>query len=102
MLFILNKMKKVKVLSLQNWFDISIQYTGNVYNSFAIAAANNSSVTDVLTTGEIVIIPSGLLLSSKTIQYFEARSLKPATGHLKRTDAKLENYLLPNIFPILL
>ena len=95
-------MKKVKVLSLQNWFDISIQHTGNVYNAFAIATANNRSVTDILTTGEILIIPNGLLLSNKTIQYFEARNLKPATGGLKRTNPQLENYLLPNIFPILL
>jgi hypothetical protein len=94
-------MKQIKTLSLQNFYDISIQYTGNVYNARAIATANNRSVTDVLRTGETIIIPNGLPLSSKEMQYFAARNLKPATGVLKRSNAS-EDYLFPNIFPILL
>jgi predicted transcriptional regulator len=82
-------MKKIKVLSLQSWFDISIQYTGNIYNAFTIANANNRSLTDILITDEIVIIPDELLLSNKAIQYFEARNLKPATGYLGTTSLNI-------------
>jgi hypothetical protein len=100
-MLIIQKMKQIKTLSLQNWFDISIQYTGNVYNARAIATANNRSVTDVLKTGETITIPNGLPLSNKELQYFGARNLKPATAYLERRN-DTEDYLFPNTFPILL
>jgi hypothetical protein len=74
------KMTAIKVLSLQSFLDLSIQYTGNVYNAFEIALANNKSVTDSLTVGETLIIPNGLTKSNKELQYFAARNLLPATA----------------------
>lgn len=73
-------MGKVKVLILQNWFDISIQYTGTPNNAFEIAKANNKAVTDDLLVGELIIIPTEIETIKKTLQYFEARKIIPATG----------------------
>jgi hypothetical protein len=73
-------MKEVKVLVLQNWFDISIQYTGSANNAYEIAKANNRSVTDDLQVGELVFIPNNLEVSNNVLQYFGARNIIPATG----------------------
>ncbi|EKT3967120.1 hypothetical protein [Flavobacterium psychrophilum] len=76
-------MKTKGVLVLQSWFDISTLYTGNALNAFAIANANNRSVTDDLVPGEILDIPSNLLIDNKVLQYYEARLIVPATGFTK-------------------
>lgn len=90
-------MTTIKVLSLQSFLDLSIQYTGNVYNAFEIALANNKSVTDALTIGEMLVIPSGLTKSNKELQYFNARNLLPATA----ITAKKTDYSFPlGEFPI--
>jgi len=92
-------MKKIKVLMLQTWFDISIQETGNVYNASAIAFANGRSVSDTPAAGELVTIPEGLTISAKEIQYFKANNIVPATGIVLMPRVG-ENYELPNEFPI--
>lgn len=73
-------MHTVTVRMLQNWFDISIQYTGNALNAFLIATANNRSISSNLVPGESILIPDELTKSSKALQYFEAREIVPATG----------------------
>lgn len=71
---------EVKVLSGQNFLDIAIQHTGNVTNAYAIAKANNKSITDNLDADLIVIVPDSLSISTKEVQYLKAREIKPATS----------------------
>lgn len=73
-------MQKVKVLSGQSLFDIAVQYTGNVVNTYAIALANNKSVTEKLTLGEILLIPAGLLIASRELKYLTSLEIVPATA----------------------
>ncbi|AWG24829.1 hypothetical protein [Flavobacterium kingsejongi] len=73
-------MKTVTVLMQQSFLDLSIQYTGTVYNAFEIARVNNRSITDQMAAGDEIIIPDGLTQSPKALQYFEARKIVPATG----------------------
>ncbi|WP_306353715.1 hypothetical protein [Flavobacterium sp. '19STA2R22 D10 B1'] len=70
----------VTVLMLQNWTDLSIQYTGNSYNAFEIAMANNRSMSNDLIVGESILIPDNIEISSKALQYLKARNIQPATG----------------------
>ncbi len=88
-------MTTIKVLSLQSFLDLSIQYTGNVYNAFDIALANNKSITDALTVGETLIIPNGLTKSNKELQYFEARGLIPATAIISIIQKTNNDYTFP-------
>lgn len=78
-------MKKVPVYNMQTWYDIALLYTGTIENSFAIAFANNRSITDDLVAGELVIIPDALVLAKKEMAYFDARTIIPATGFIKQT-----------------
>ncbi len=72
---------KVKVLVLQTWFDIAIQYTGNIVNAYAIALANGSrSVTDEITPGEDLVISNELVVFNKETQLFKGRNIAIATG----------------------
>lgn len=72
---------EITVLEGQSLFDISLQYTGNVYNIVAIAVANNRSITSTLAIGEKLILPEGLIYSDKTLQYFKDRNIIPATAY---------------------
>jgi hypothetical protein len=92
-------MKKVKVLVLQSWFDISIQYTGSAKNAYEIALANNRSLTDLLIVSELIIIPEGLDISNKELQYLGARNIIPATGKATPNTQQLQ-YGFPLGFPI--
>ncbi|WP_298307286.1 hypothetical protein [Flavobacterium sp.] len=93
--------KKVKVLPLQTFYDISIQQTGNVENAYLISLANNRLIYDKLTAGEELLIPDNLRYSKKEIQYYEARNIIIATGLKEKIiiDNGLD-YLFPLGFPI--
>jgi hypothetical protein len=73
-------MKVIKVLSVQSFFDISIQYTGSIDSAFTIAFANNRSISDDLIINESILIPLDLIASNKVLQYYSARAIIPATG----------------------
>ena len=90
-------MKTVKVKVLQTWFDISIQHTGSVYNALDIAHANERSIAEDLIAGESLIIPDGLPMASKELQYYQARNIAPATAE---TIVQDEDYAFPLEFPI--
>lgn len=83
-------METAKVLVLQSFFDISVKYTGSIDNAYEIAKANNREVTDDLIVGETLMIPDGLTLSTKEIQYYQARNLLPATG-ITKADSDIVN-----------
>lgn len=90
---------KVKVLTLQTFMDIAIQYTGSVKNAYPIAHANQRSVTDKLIEGEFLIIPISLKITDKEFQFYTFRKIKPATGITKKRNI-LMDYLFPLEFPI--
>lgn len=89
-------MATVKVLALQNFFDLSLQYTGIVDNAFKIAQANGKSVSAVLNGGDLIVIDDLLPKDTRVLQYYAARNIIPATG-LK---AKKNNYEFVFGFPI--
>jgi hypothetical protein len=93
------QVSKIKVLALQTFMDIAIQYTGSVKNAYPIALANKRNVTDRLITSEFLILPIALKLADKEVQYYNLRKIKPATGIVKRR-ASLEDYMFPLEFPI--
>lgn len=73
--------KIMNALVLQTWLDIAIQYTGSVTNAYAIAYANGGrSVTDDITPGEVLVIPSGVSILNKTVAFLESKNIAPATG----------------------
>ena len=88
-------MALVKVLSGQNFFDLSIQYTGIVDNAFKIAQANGKSVSAVLKAGDLIVIDDSLPKQAKVLQYYEARNIIPSTGV-----SELKNYEFVFGFPI--
>lgn len=71
----------VTSLVLQTWFDIANQHTGSVMNAYTIAFANGGrSITDDITPGEQIIIPDGIPILKKEVQYLENKKAIPATG----------------------
>jgi hypothetical protein len=73
-------MQKITVLSGQSLFDIAIQYTGDVANAFAIALLNQISVTDNLSTQNLVLIPDSLITATREIKYLKSVGVIPATA----------------------
>lgn len=73
-------MQKIAVLSGQSLFDIAIQYTGDVANSFAIALLNQISMTDNLSTQNLVLIPDSLIKATREIKYLNNEGVIPATA----------------------
>ena len=70
---------KTTVLSQQSLFDIAIQAMGNAEAAFELAIVNDISVTDELTTGSLLKVPTGNENANVTMYYY-SRGLKPATG----------------------
>lgn len=64
----------------QNIFDISVQETGTISNSVAIAAQNGLNVTDALTAGQELIIPEALPVNRKIKDYYNRKKIIPATN----------------------
>ena len=89
---------KVKILSLQTFLDVSIQYFGVVDYAFAIALANNRNITDTLISGEVIDIPTDFKTDIKVLQYYNSRGIIPATGI--PAQAVNNNYQFPYGLPL--
>lgn len=68
----------VKVLSKQSFYDISIQYFGTADYAFAIAFANQKSISSELVANDELLLPD-LEKDVKVLQYYKARRIMPAT-----------------------
>lgn len=73
----------VKVLHNQSLLDLAIQHTGSVANAFAIAVANNISVTSFLIAGTELLIPENVLKDEDILNFYNSKQIKPATGTVK-------------------
>jgi hypothetical protein len=73
-------MKTITVLPNQSLLDIAVQHTGSVYNTFAIAAANNIAITDDLITGSLLVIPDTVQEDKFVMNEYLLKSIEPATG----------------------
>ena len=71
---------KVNVLPLQSLLDITIQHTGAVENTFAVAVANGLSLTDDLPAGTEIQLPDNVNKDSDVLNYYSAKRLQPATA----------------------
>ena len=90
----------IKALSKQTFYDISIQYFGTADYAFAIAYANQKSVSDALAIGELLVLPE-LSKDAKVLQYYKARNIIPATGLSNLPELPIINYEFPQgEFPI--
>ena len=73
-------MKTITVLPNQSLLDIAVQHTGSVYNTFAIAVANNLTITDDLTTGSALVIPDTVQEDKFVLNEYVLKRIEPATG----------------------
>lgn len=69
---------KVTVLNNQTLFDLAIRYCGSPIAAFAIARANEMSVSAIINAGEEINIP--LQLNADVVDYFNRKNHQPATG----------------------
>jgi len=72
----------VKVLHNQSLLDLAIQHTGSVTNAFAIAVANNISVSSFLIAGTELLIPD-VMKDEDILNFYNSKQIKPATGTVK-------------------
>lgn len=77
---------EITVLHNQSLFDIAIQHTGIVENAFAIAQANNFSITTFLESGSKLVIPGTLEINKEVKGYYDAKKIQPATGTTDGTE----------------
>ncbi|MFJ1429481.1 hypothetical protein ACILE2_01585 [Capnocytophaga canimorsus] len=74
---------KVIVLHNQSLLDTCLQHTGTIESLFELALANELSVTDDLTAGQVLslTLSEGEGTKDKDIlNYYTAKNIQPATG----------------------
>lgn len=72
---------KIIVLHNQSLLDLAIQHTGTAENAFALALANNKSLTGDLEAGESIELTAyGIQQNKDILNYYTAKKLQPATG----------------------
>lgn len=71
---------KITVRNNQSLLDIAIQYKGTVEAAFAIALANNISLTDDLMTGQELIIPHTKFYNKLILDNYQGKGFLPATA----------------------
>jgi hypothetical protein len=70
----------ITVLNNQSLFDIAIQEFGSAEAAFDIALANNLSVTDELSAGQVLKLGKTDFQNRQIADYYRNRGLKPATA----------------------
>lgn len=88
-------MRATKVNQGQTFFDVVIEATGAIGNTFEIARLNNLSVTDNLSIGQKIQIPDNI--SNKT-SIFKQGHYPASKESVISTETDL-NYLLPQTLP---
>jgi hypothetical protein len=68
---------EVKVLEGQSLFDLAVQVSGSTEAAFNMAGLNGLSITDVLTSGSVLIAPDPI--NKPVSEYYRMNGLKPAT-----------------------
>lgn len=64
---------------MQTLYDIALQETGTIASVFAIASANNISVTEVLTEGQTIQIPD-TIIDANVLKDYLIEGVNPATA----------------------
>mgnify|MGYP007053806078 CR=1 FL=1 len=81
---------KVVVLNNQSLPDLSIQKLGTIEGMIDLAFLNGKSLTDELVAGESLTLPE-FEIDARIANYFEAFSLRPATGLTQEQEEILDN-----------
>ncbi len=71
-------MANVRVSERQNLLDVAIQESGSILAAFDLAVANDISVTDDLTAGQVLQTVD--IYNADVFNYYTQKNLKPATG----------------------
>ena len=84
-------MKEIIVHNNQSLFDIAVQEYGTVEAVFDLAVANNVSITEMLTAGQVIKVPElpAEQTNREVVDYLRREGIKPATGdtHVNQTQA---------------
>lgn len=72
--------QRITVRNKQSLLDIAIQEAGTIEAVFEIAAANNLSLTDQLSPGMALGIPSLAIIDREVQEYYKNKGIRPATG----------------------
>lgn len=71
---------KIQIRNNQSLLDIAIQCRGTAEAAFEIALANNISVTDDLSTGQILFVPDTQSYNKMIAEYYQGKGILPATA----------------------
>lgn len=71
---------KANVIHKQSILDLSIQLYGSIDEVFALAVANNLSVTAVIPPNTIIEVPEIEVSEPLTRNYYKSKNLKPSTA----------------------
>lgn len=84
----LTTQQTIKVGEGQTLLDIAMQYCGDVTVCLAIAELNGKSISDLLTTGEQLLVPVPDISKQKIVDLFAQKGLFPASTE----DGQLEQF----------
>lgn len=71
---------QIIVLNKQSFLDIAILTTGLAVNASLIARANNKAPSEVIETGDKIIIPENVIYNKDHLNYYQAKKILPATA----------------------
>ncbi len=73
-------MSQMIVTEGQSLIDVAIQEYGSVEALFDLADANGLAITDLLTPGQVLAVPSSAAAVPSLVSYFRARAQRINTG----------------------
>ena len=91
-------MQTTKAKQGQSFFDVVIENTGSIFNTFDIASLNDKSVTESLQTDENILIVGAT--KKRIVQLFSNGHYPATSSFVKEFNFNYE-YSLPLTFPII-
>ncbi|HUH26511.1 MAG TPA: hypothetical protein VLY87_07775 [Flavobacterium sp.] len=88
-------MQTTKVKQGQTFFDTIIETTGDITNVFEFALLNDVSVTNDVVTGQNILIPETIKISSIKFK----KGHYPASKDIETVNESSLDYLLPQTLP---
>lgn len=71
---------KVEVLDRQSLIDIALQVYGSIEGVFTLAVENGLSVTDSLTSGQVLDYSPENIIDKRVTQQYKIQNIRPATA----------------------
>lgn len=88
------------LLHNQSLLDFTLHHCGTLQGIINIAIENNIAITEILSPGEILNVPSEIPKENDIVEFFQNKKIIPASGFNTLESQSLPDYVFCYEFPI--